>query len=218
MVPRMSIINFRVDALMMGPTSLPFLTRLNIITHHPYRDGGDYELTDMEPSRVIIIRHGEKSKNNRNLQMPKGYKRARALATFLPFKFKNIDVLYAPKIGPNRQSVRAIETITPLANGSNIPILTAYLNSKDEIQNMVRFIRTNPNYRGKTILICWHHHRIPFLTKEFKPVNIRRVPNHWPNDRFDVIWILKKTSKGIIFSQEPEKLLSGDKESVIPRK
>jgi hypothetical protein len=177
-------------------------------------------LATMEPSRIIIIRHGEKSqnKNDTNLHMPKGYERAAALATFLPFKFKEIDVLYAPRIGPNRQSIRVIETITPLSKFLNLPILTTYFNSKDEIKKMVKFIRTNPNYRRKTVLICWHHHKIPFLTKEFKPININQVPNHWPNDRFDVIWILKKTPNGIIFSQEPEKLLFGDKVSVIPLK
>jgi hypothetical protein len=177
-------------------------------------------LATMEPSRIIIIRHGEKSqnKNNRNLQMPKGYERAGKLAALIPLKFKKIDVLYAPSIGPDRQSIRVIETITPLSKFLNLPILTTYFNSKDEIQKMVKFIRTNPEYSGKTVLICWHHHKIPFLTKEFKPININQVPNHWPNDRFDVIWILKKTPKGIIFSQKPQKLLIGDKVSVIPLK
>ncbi|MDB5055085.1 MAG: hypothetical protein JWM44_3135 [Bacilli bacterium] len=177
-------------------------------------------MVTMEPSRVIVIRHGEKSqnKNNPSLQMPKGYERAGALAPFLPFKFKKIDILYAPSIEPGSQSTRVVETITPLSRYLNLPILTTHVNSKDDIRKMVKLIRTNPKYHGKTVLICWHHNRIPFLTKEFNPNNINQVPHNWPNDRFDVIWLLKKTPNGIIFSQEPEKLLFGDKTSVIPLK
>jgi hypothetical protein len=40
-------------------------------------------------------------------------------------------------------------------------------------------------------------------------------PVEWPDDRFDVVWILTKTPDGWHFAQQPELVLPDDQATVI---
>ena len=45
-----------------------------------------------------------------------------------------------------------------------------------------------------------------------------KIPDHWPDDRFDVTWVLECSDphkKDWRFSQHPQRILTGDRSDVI---
>jgi len=60
-------------------------------------------------------------------------------------------------------------------------------------------------------LIVWHHAAIPRLVMEIAG-KLPGCPVHWPDDRFDLIWILERNAPraGWSFSQVLQRLLPGD--------
>jgi phosphohistidine phosphatase SixA len=120
------------------------------------------------PRRVLIIRHAEKpgdpciddSADGPNLSS-RGYKRADALAAYVPnqFQFGQLDFLIATQA--TRSSNRPVETITPLSKA------TVAIDDKhpdEDFDKVAADILSNPKYAGKQVLICWHHGKIPKLT------------------------------------------------------
>jgi len=61
------------------------------------------------------------------------------------------------------------------------------------------------------VLIAWHHGAIPRLVTEIAG-KLPGCPAHWPDDRFDLIWILEREAPraGWSFSQVTQQLLPGD--------
>jgi hypothetical protein len=74
-------------------------------------------------------------------------------------------------------------------------------------------------YSG-VVLICWDHERIPALAEALPTAPGTVIPGRWPEDRFDVIWSFSllsgQTAPRYAFSQVPQRLLSGDTDTVIP--
>jgi hypothetical protein len=70
------------------------------------------------------------------------------------------------------------------------------------------------------VLICWEHDHIPSLASSLPTVSGTAIPQQWPGDRFDVIWVftLVPGAAGPVYSftQIPQQLLSGDADTVIP--
>jgi len=66
-------------------------------------------------------------------------------------------------------------------------------------------------------LIVWHHAAIPRLVMEIAG-KLPGCPVHWPDDRFDLIWILERNAPraGWSFSQVLQRLLPGDGTDVAP--
>jgi hypothetical protein len=71
---------------------------------------------------------------------------------------------------------------------------------------------------GGTALICWQHEDIPSIANVIMG-NDTTVPQKWPGDRFDVVWVLdliievgsdSPSSSSYAFSQVPQSLLAGD--------
>ena len=63
-------------------------------------------------------------------------------------------------------------------------------------------------HRG-AVLVAWHHEAIPKLVGELGAV-APAVPQHWPDDRFDVVWTLTPDGSSWRFGQVPQLLLAGD--------
>ena len=62
------------------------------------------------------------------------------------------------------------------------------------------------------VLIVWHHGAYPRLAKDIAGGRIG-CPGHWPDDRFDVVWILERDGAhggAWSFSQVAQCLLPGD--------
>ena len=64
--------------------------------------------------------------------------------------------------------------------------------------------------------ICWQHELIPTIANVIVG-NETTVPQSWPGDRFDVVWIfdLDTSSSSYSFSQVPQCLLAGDSPASI---
>lgn len=70
---------------------------------------------------------------------------------------------------------------------------------------------------GKTVVVCWEHGNIPDITKNMGTIS-PKPPSSWPDDRFDVVFVLKSKDAGKTwaFSQVLEAIgLPGEKKTVI---
>lgn len=116
--------------------------------------------------------------------------------------------LYAAGANDDGEGARTRETVAPLAAALGLPVNTAF--GKGEEERLVEHVRTHP---GPT-LICWSHSGIPTLAQAFPKVT-PEPPAEWPDDRFDLVWTLTKTSDGWRFTQTPELVLPGDDDHPI---
>jgi hypothetical protein len=102
------------------------------------------------------------------------------------------------------KSQRPVETITPL--GSKLG-LTAAVEKKGDYKK----IADDAKACGGIALICWQHQDIPEMANHILS-NKTTVPQKWPGDRFDVVWVFDLDPKTgtYSFSQVPQRLLAGD--------
>jgi phosphohistidine phosphatase SixA len=156
------------------------------------------------PHIVMIIRHAEKpqEKGDPNLS-PRGFERAKALATVLPAHFPHPDFIFASK--KSKGSDRPVETITPFSRTVNEPINSTY--ADEEYQRMADLILHDSKYAGKTIIIAWHHGEIPKLAKALGATD---APDEWPSDTFDRVWEITYDKDGTHFQNLPQQALAGD--------
>jgi len=162
------------------------------------------------PHIVLIIRHAEKpepaatGEKDPNLS-PRGYQRADALAKVIPDRFPKPDILIATK--RSKGSNRPVETITPLAKALNEEIASTY--NDDEVDQLAHELLTADKYTGKTVLIAWHHGKIPALAKA---LGVKDAPDQWPAEFFDRVWEITYTGDTATWQDLPQKALPGDAE------
>lgn len=184
----------------------------------------------MSPTRIMFIRHAEKPQDGVSLGVtasgapdgesltPRGWQRAGALVRyFSPVSGECVEglstptVVFAAGVGPHSSSQRPIETVTPLVDFLNTsrptPFVTSHL--KDDGDALIADVLS----RDGVILVAWQHERIPALIARI--AQAPAVPQKWPDNRFDIVWILDRTPDGWRFSQIPQLLLSGDLSSPI---
>ncbi len=162
------------------------------------------------PAQVIIIRHGEKPDSGPDLD-ERGYQRAQALVGYFQnnpavTQFGPPAAIYA--MDPKREggSMRAIETVQPLAQALGLSVNTDY--TRKQIQPLVSDIMSNPAYDGKMVLICWEHSVIPDIAQAF---GWTAAPRSWPGNAFDRTWILTFQGDQVVnFVDAPQNLLPGD--------
>jgi hypothetical protein len=190
------------------------------------------------PSRVMIIRHGEKPRRKGKAPFGvdaagehgfeslsvEGWQRAGALvALFAPARGKlqhpsltSPDLIYAA--APSRhgggadgsQSKRPLETVTPLAAKLGLAPDLGY--TKGDEAALARDVLA----RGCNILVSWQHAAIPKIAGLIVAAAPPRLPlpPSWPDDRFDLVWVLTapgSTGGRWRFVQVPQLLLAGDR-------
>ncbi len=161
------------------------------------------------PELVFIIRHGEKPGGDDVHLAPKGYQRAGALAALFDAGrnggvYPAIDALFAT--ARSRESHRPVLTLKPLARALSLDIDQGYAD-RDDAALAAELL--GKKYDGKTVLVCWHHGRIPALAAALKATG---TPATWPDDRFDLIWRLDyERWASPQFQILPQLLLYGDK-------
>ena len=92
--------------------------------------------------------------------------------------------LFASEIGPHSQSRRPIETLQPLAERLGLTITETFL--QDELDGLVSAIRACDG----DVLVAWEHKRIPLIAQRLVS-DPAEVPQVWPDDRYDVVWVLE---------------------------
>ncbi len=176
------------------------------------------------PRQVLIIRHAEKPEDDQDLHLnSRGAARAAALpALFLipptfptnPAPFTTPDFLVATRA--STISNRPVETVTPLAKAlGDVPIHDKH--ADDDFQAVVDDLFGNAKYSGKTVLICWHHGKIPKLTRAVlaRATNADKVqeqlPGEWDPAVFDRVWQITFGDLGeATFADRPQQLLFKD--------
>jgi hypothetical protein len=91
-------------------------------------------------------------------------------------------------------SRRPLETVTPMAERLGLVPLTIF--TKGEEQALVRDALS----RDGVVLICWQHEDIPTIGNLILGNEIT-VPQSWPEDRYDLIWVFDRSSGSWTFRQ-----------------
>jgi hypothetical protein len=166
-------------------------------------------LSNGAPAEVLIIRHGEKPLEGHDLS-PQGYARAAALPQlFLQdtrlLQFGKPVAIYA-MTAPADRSNRTIETVTPLAAALGLNLNTNFV--RPEIDDLTHEILNNPDYEGKTVLICWEHKMIAGIAQA---LGVTPTPDSWSGSVFDRVWKIDfENGRVMKFENLAQKLLPGD--------
>lgn len=172
--------------------------------------------------KVMIIRHAEKpggkirgvapdgSNNSRGLT-PRGWQRAGALVRYFDPASASTPVpgvatpaaIFASRVEKKEKSRRPRQTVKPLATALRIAVDASYGRDTEPVLVQTVLQASGP------VLVCWHHENIPALVSLLAPSV--SCPQVWPDDRFDLVWILDQdASSAWTLTQRPQLLLAGD--------
>ena len=182
-------------------------------------------------SAVMVLRHAEKPRGagapygvtvegtlDSESLTPRGWQRAGALVGLFvahPSDSRGARLptpthLFASQVGPQSSSARPRETLMPLGERLGLTVDARY--RKEELSELVQAIEAIDGI----VLVAWEHHLIPSLTTMLVG-DVARVPQVWPDDRYDVVWVVEEVGpaqqRGL--RQVPEMVLSGDKQTGI---
>jgi hypothetical protein len=176
---------------------------------------------------VMIIRHAEKPANsgaphgidvngdpNPHSLIVRGWTRAGSLVQlFAPGTGTPRSGLARPAAvyaagGSGGEGHRPRETVTPLAGRLGVQVNTKFSKGGEAALAKECAGRTAPT------LISWQHEEIPAILAAFGQVT-PTPPARWPDDRFDVVWVITPSSGGWSFTQVPQLLLDGDSEEPV---
>lgn len=178
---------------------------------------------------VMIIRHGEKpegddpgldadGREDEASLTATGWQRARGLvglfdppAGTLRAELARPVAIYAAGATDEGEGQRTRETVAPLADALGLTVNTEF--GRGDERELARAVEKNAERQGAT-LISWQHGGIPEIVDRFP--NVRPAPpKEWPDDRFDVVWVLTRSGDGWRFGQVPERVLPQDRAAVI---
>jgi phosphohistidine phosphatase SixA len=176
--------------------------------------------------KIMIIRHAEKHQHGSHDRgitedgrpshhelTVRGWQRAGALVHLFapPGGLADCSVIHTPRsifasdATRESPSLRAMHTAGPLAASLGITVNHDF--AEEEEAALAAAVAGAPS----PVLIVWHHGAIPRLVREIAG-RLPACPGHWPDDRFDLIWILERNAAraGWSFSQITQRLLPGD--------
>ena len=171
------------------------------------------------PAQVMIIRHGEKPAQGNELNEA-GFQRAKALVKFFETdasvtRYGTPAAIYAMAPKNSDGSVRAIQTVTPLADALELTINEFY--TRDQVNELVKDIMENADYKGRMVLVCWEHKVIVNIAAALAAYGgsdqsvQNSLPASWNGDAFDRVWILNfAKDKVVSFQDMPQRLMPGD--------
>ncbi|HUE64091.1 MAG TPA: hypothetical protein VMO78_06930 [Rhizomicrobium sp.] len=172
----------------------------------------------------MIIRHAEKHQHGnqgrgitedglpaRHELTVRGWQRAAALIHFFApigavpngAPIQPPRSIFASNATKQSPSLRAMHTVGPLAATLGIPVNHDYAEDQEAALAAAVSVAASP------VLIAWHHGHIARLAKEIAGPHLP-CPGRWPEERFDVVWILDRHGGNWSFSQIPQCLLPDD--------
>lgn len=184
------------------------------------------------PLTIMFIRHGEKpsdhgvphginhhGEHDAHSLSVRGWTRAGGLAGLLAHgpwsSHPHVTIpkrIVATGPTPEAKSRRELDTATPLAQRLNIVVEDHFAHGHEDL--LRQSILEDP----RPALIVWHHGTLSALVRSFPLANGSDVPRDWPNDRFDLIWILTRqpSDAAYQFISVNQMLLEGDVGTVAP--
>jgi hypothetical protein len=182
----------------------------------------------MAPRQIIIIRHAQKptakprrrgiredGTNDHESLIVQGWQHAGSLAAIfagpgpnpLEHGLNRPDVIFAAGIGKKRvkgadgktvtvgsHSRRPLQTITAMAERMGLTPVTS--RTKGEEAELVEDVLG----RNDSVLICWQHEDIPTIGNRIIG-DATTVPQAWPENRYDLIWVFDRTAEGWRFTE-----------------
>jgi hypothetical protein len=181
----------------------------------------------MPPDQIIIIRHAQKptkdpkhegiredGTRDRESLIVRGWQHAGALASIFAMagnqppdaRFARPDHIFAAGIGKKDATIggkkvkvgshsrRPLETVTPMAERLGVEPVTRF--TKGQEQLLVK----NVLARSGTVLICWQHEDIAAIGNLIAG-NDTTVPQTWPENRYDLIWVFDRARDAWKFRQ-----------------
>ena len=172
----------------------------------------------MSPTRIMIIRHAEEHEvdgiteegqaDPQSLTV-RGWQRAGALVPFFCSGERGVctpDTIFASAIAPGSQSRRPQQTVAPLSavlrERGHFSYSDAF--AKPDTGALMAEVMT----QSGIVLIAWNHSRIADCIAALP--NPPQTPGKWPDDRYDLVWVLEPTDRGWAFCEVPQHLLAGD--------
>jgi len=152
--------------------------------------GADFTAIDHPnggPSRIILMRHADKPEDPEDEDLSEaGMARAEHLATYIPQTFGKPDYIIAT--AHSKHSNRPTETVKPLAAALGMKV--QHDMGDDDFQELVNEIFSNPAYHGTTVVVCWHHGKLPAIAAMLgAPAG--SYPDPWPEDAYNIILDLR---------------------------
>lgn len=180
----------------------------------------------LAPLVVMFVRHGEKpgkqgpphginhyGEHDAHSLSVRGWTRAGALAVLIANAPLDAyphmvvpDRIIATKPSHEAKSRREVDTAVPLARRLDVEIDEGHGHGHEEA--LRESILTDP----RNTLVVWHHGTMAHLVRGFPISNPDDVPKHWPDERFDLIWILTREpdERAYRFIGIAQRLLDGD--------
>lgn len=182
----------------------------------------------MSTSTLILMRHAEKPNADIGCQgidelgrhdpqalSVRGWQRAGALVRLLaPADVAHAvlprpTALYATAPSRRHPSRRPALTLQPLATELDLPINQS-CGADDEPAAVAQALLAEAG----VILVSWRHDALPSLARALAvataPDLVAQIPPDWPDDRFDLLWLLDRRGGAWRFRQQPQLLLPGD--------
>lgn len=160
-----------------------------------------------QPARIILLRHAEKPASEADIHLSeRGRERARALAAWAtnspvwPTNEPPV-VVFACQPTGQAPSVRAVETITPLAAQLRLPVQTPF--AAKDAPALARQILDDPALKGKTVVICWVRDELPLLARSF---GVKAGGGKWKKETFDRVWLITFQNASPVLTELPQTL------------
>lgn len=158
----------------------------------------------MAPNVIMMMRHAEKpaddgaphgvdphGRHDEHSLSVLGWTRAGAVAGLfgnLPSPSHELLVqparVFATGPTPHARSVREVNTAGPIAERLGIPLDTTFEHGGEG--HLAKRVLAS----DEDVLIVWHHGGLGPFVRHFDLVNPEDVPEQWPDDRYDLFWIL----------------------------
>lgn len=159
----------------------------------------------MRERLVMIIRHAEKAADPEPYQgvddhgnhdqhslTIRGWQRAGALVHLFAdekrARHSGLTVpaaLFACAVTAQHPSKRCEQTLMPLSLRLAIPLRLGF--SKDHEDAVAATVAA----MHEDVLLCWEHKNIPALARALAPRRTDEIPQLWPDDCFDQVWVLR---------------------------
>jgi broad specificity phosphatase PhoE len=159
---------------------------------------------ESSPEVIMFIRHGEKpaddgpphgvnehGEHDPHALSVRGWTRAGALAALFanapsamhPNIVQPVRVI-ATRASDEAKSRREVDTARPTADRLGVALEDSH--SHGDEKEVATEILAKPD----SALVVWHHGALAQLVGHFPVSNAGDVPGHWPEKRFDLIWVL----------------------------
>ena len=135
------------------------------------------------PKRIILMRHADKTDDPEDEDLSDtGHARAEHLATYIPQTFGKPDFIVATS--HSKHSNRPRETVQPLADALGMNVMHDFENR--DFADLIQEIFDDPDFKGKTLDICWHHGNLPAMAA-LLGAPAGSYPDPWPEDAYNLV-------------------------------